>query len=80
MILRKALKSGLYFYDNDLVGKGTCLMIIAIFLSTRFSSLLCDSTPKCFLPFPLIFEIISDVKLYIENNVEFILHGFAKKL
>ena len=33
-----------------------------------------------FFPFPLIFEIIIDVKHYIENNVGFILHGFAKKL
>ena len=75
------MKSGLCFYDSDPVGNGTCLTIIVVFLSTKFSLWLCNSTPKCFFfPFPLIFEIIIDVKHNIENNVGFILHGFEKKL
>ena len=45
ILQKKTLKSGLYFNGNDLIAKGTYL---AVFLSTRFSSQLCNLSPELY--------------------------------
>ena len=80
MISRKTLKSGLYFYDNDLIGNGTCLTIIVVFSARDSTHGFVTRLQNVFFPFPLIIKIFIDVNHYIENNVGFILHGFVKKL
>ena len=42
----KTLKSGHYFYEHDLLAKGTCLTTTAVFLIIRFSLGLYNSTLK----------------------------------
>ena len=69
-IWKTTLKSGLQFYGIDLVANGTSLTIIAVFLSTRFSSRLCNLTPKWYFFISMNYiEICIHIGRYLENNI-----------
>ena len=60
MISQKNFEIRTVLYENGLVRKGSCLTIIAVFLSTRFSSRLYNLTATKYFSVPYIIVISID--------------------